>query len=244
MLGQRRRLGSPRRLRNQAWRYPASGLSAKLPQNAERFGRSRDYVGGPPRAGLGARVLRLLPAALAAYEFRYLIAHVADLGTVLPAAGSRPVALCGLLSLVVLAGFLLREGGRGIAARVPRPGWSLRFASSWALYSAAIAVLLFVPEVLREWSSVGSVHPLAHSVLAGGWSAVPAVLMVGLVLTASLHGVRWLLRKLVRPQPRASRAHASRMPIRRAAAEGHPAAAPLTAGWSDRGPPAAAPAVS
>jgi len=162
------------------------------------------------------------------------------MATVMQVAGSGAAALCGLVLLTALSGVFVREGGRGLGARVPRPGWSPRFLGSWLLCSAMLGALLIVPDVLHAWSALGPAQPLAHSVVAGGWSAVPAVLMVGLVLAATLHGVHWLLRKFVPLQPRGYDARSSVVAICGAAAGLHSSATPLRAGWSDRGPPAAA----
>ena len=66
------------------------------------------------------RLVRFLPAALAAYESRYLVAHLGSFGTLTQAAGSRLLTLFGLALVAVLAGVFLREGARGIAAPVPQ----------------------------------------------------------------------------------------------------------------------------
>jgi hypothetical protein len=182
------------------------------------------------------RVLRFLPAALAAYEFRYLIVHLRAFGTALQGTGSS-ATLCALLLLVAGAGCFLRESGRGLASRLPRPGWSLRFAGWWMLCSAVIAGLLVAAGLFQLMLASGQAQPLVQSVVAGAWSAVPTAGLVGLLLAASWCGARWLLVKLVRPRKRVGDLRSSPLVLCVAAAGQRPAAAPLRAGWSDRGPP-------
>jgi hypothetical protein len=176
---------------------------------------------------------------LAAYEFRYLIAHLAAFATVLQAAGSRPVTLGALVLLAAGAGSFLRESGRGLAASVPRPGWSLRFVGSWMLCSTALAALLVAADLLHALPAIGHAQPLAHLVAPGAWSMAPAVLLVGLVLAASLHGAHWLLLELVRLRRRPGEVRSPLVALCVAVVEQRCVAAPLRAGWSDRGPPTA-----
>jgi hypothetical protein len=184
------------------------------------------------------RVLRFLPAALAAYELRYLIVHLAAFGTALYEGRSGPVTLWAIVLLAVGAGSFLREAGRGLASRVPRPGWSLRFAGSWMLCSAVIAGTLVAAALFHLVPATGHAQPSLHSLLPGAWSAVPTVLLVGLLLAASLGGARWLLVKLVRLRKRAGDFRSPPLVLCVVGAGHRPAAAPLRAGWSDRGPPA------
>ncbi len=157
------------------------------------------------------------------------------------AAGSRSLTLFGLVLVAVLAGVFLREGARGIAAHLPRPNWSPHFVGSWLLCSATLAALLVAPGVLHSGSALGPAQALVHSAVTGGWSEVPAVLMVGLVLTASLHGVRRLLYELVRLHRRVYDVRWSPVATCGAPADlRRPTFAPLTVGWSDRGPPVTA----
>jgi hypothetical protein len=183
------------------------------------------------------RVLRFLPAVLAAYEFRYLIAHLAAFGTAFHGGGSGSPTLWATALVAVGAGSFLRESGRGLASRLPRPTWSLEFAGSWMLCSAVVAGLLAAAGLFHFVSATGHPQPFVNSVMAGAWSALPTVMLVGLLLAASLCGARWLLVKLVRPRKRAGEFRAPPRLLRLVGADRRPAAAPLTAGWSDRGPP-------
>jgi hypothetical protein len=187
------------------------------------------------------RVLRFLPAVLAAYEFRYLIVHLAAFGTAFHGGRSGSATLWATALVAVGAGSFLRESGRGLASRLPRPTWSLRFAGSWMLCSAVVAGLLAAAGLFHLVSATGHPQPFVNSVMAGAWSAVPTVMLVGLLLAGSLCGARWLLVKLVRPRKRACEFRAPPPVLRLVGADQRPAAAPLRAGWSDRGPPAGAP---
>ncbi len=206
--------------------YPAGDLSAPIQHNGPR---SR-----------AARLLRFLPAALAAYELRYLVVHlVAYATTVMHAAGSGSATLGVLALLAAGAAMFLRESGRGLAVSVPRPGWSRCFVGSWLFCSVALAVLLVAANLLHALPAVGHAQPLGLGV-AAAWPTVPAVLLAGLVLAASLRGARLLWFELVRLCRRTGSVRAPLLALRVAVVERRCAAAPLRAGWSDRGPPARA----
>jgi hypothetical protein len=178
-------------------------------------------------------------AALAAYQLRYLIVHLAWLGATLDGTSSRSGTVGAVVLLAIAAGLLLRHSGRGLAARVPRPaGWSLRFVGLWVLCTAVLAGLLGAAGLLHAVTSVGHVQPLTHSLVAGAWSAAPTVLSVGLLLAASLYGLRWLLFELGGERKRLGDLRALVSGSRVVSADLPPAVAPLGAGWSDRGPPA------
>jgi hypothetical protein len=184
-------------------------------------------------------MLRFLPAALAAYELRYLFIHLAAFATAARGAGSSSVTLWALVVLAVGAGVCLRESARGLAASVPRPGWSLTFVGSWMLCSAALAAFLIAANLFNALPDFGHTQLLVHSGVAGMWPAGSAVLLVGLVLAASLRGVRWLLLELVGLRHRAVAARAPSLVLLVLRVEQRVAVAPLRAGWSDRGPPTA-----
>lgn len=191
---------------------------------------------GYSRGGPG-RLLRLLPAVLAAYELRYLIAHLAVYASSLQGLSLTSPSLWGLVALAVGAGFLLRDGCRGLLARIRRPRWSLRFVGSWMLCSAVLVGLLGVTGLVHFAPVVGHAQPLTHLALAGAWSSVPTGLVVGLMLAASLCVVRRLLCAFVRQRRWLGQAQPPRFVLRLVSPVWPPAAAPLRAGWSDRGPP-------
>jgi hypothetical protein len=185
-------------------------------------------------------VLRLLPALLAVYELRYLIAHLTAFAMAPHGAGSGQLTLWAFVLLGAGSVWLVRESGRGLGLAVPRPGWSLRFVRSWMACSAGLAALLLAANLLHAPLAIGHAQPLAHSLAAGGWPAVPVVLLIGLVLAASLHGAHWFLLELGRVRQRPCELHASSLLLLSGSAEHRSAAAPLRAGWSGRGPPPAA----
>jgi len=196
-------------------------------------------VGFLRTGGGGRRLLRLLPAALAAYELRYLMAHLVAYASSLPGLGSHSSTLWALVALAVGAGFLLRVGCRGLAAGVPRPRWSLRFVGSWMLCSAALGGILAVAGLVHFAPAVGHAQPPTHLVLRGAWWTVPTVLTVGLLLAASRCGVRWLLYEFVHERQWLGDLQPPYFVLRLVSGVRRPATAPLRAGWSDRGPPPA-----
>lgn len=177
--------------------------------------------------------MRLLPAALALYEVRYLITHLLAYAVARQGPGASRVSVWVLLCLTVGAGLLLRGGCRGLAAGAPRPGWSLRFVGSWILCSAVLAGLLTLGGLLHVALTIGP----THTPIAGAWSGVPAALSVGLFLTAALSGMRRLLFDFVRARRWFGNVHPSRSVLGLVSAISPPRAVPLRAGWSDRGPP-------
>jgi hypothetical protein len=214
-------------------------LSTSIKQHAERHTISELIGAGRVHASAGAtRVLRFLPAVLGACEFRYVIRQVVPLVAALPGTGLP--TLLALALLAALSGLCLRESARGLARSLPRPGWSGALAGSWMLCSAALAALLLAANLAHVLPAIGPAQPLAHSVAAGGWSTAPAVLLVGLLLAASLSGARWLLLEFVRLRRAPDVPWHSGLSLPLISFAQPAVAAPLRAGWSDRGPPAAA----
>jgi hypothetical protein len=165
------------------------------------------------------RLVRLAPAALAAYELHSLLGSVAHAGAAvhwLQQLSLGSAAPWILLALAVGAGALLREMGRGLLA------------------------LLAVGALLG-----GTLDGHAHALLSGfgsvGWtSVIPLAVLAGLVITDAFDGVRWAVRALARLHGHPPhRLHPRRraLPVRRLTVIWQPAPAPLLAGWSGRGPP-------
>jgi hypothetical protein len=175
--------------------------------------------------GLRPRLLRLVPATLAAYELRRLFSVL--IGAAAHAGSGHPteLTLLALIGLVVMAGLILRESASGLAGRLPRAAWSLRLIATWLLGSAAIAALL------------GAAGLTDHGLASENWvGAVPAVLAGGLLLAVSARGAIWLLRDTCGLSPRLELSLPS--PLRLLPhAPSLGAVAPLRAGWSGRGPP-------
>jgi len=191
------------------------------------------------RAG---RLLRLAPAAMAAYELRYLITHLLRL-----VSGARAIhvpggpAALGLILVVAATGLLLRESGRGLSARAGTITFSLRLLRSWLVCSAGLGLLLVTVLAFSAATASGHADALAHAIGLGNWFATgPAVLVAGLLLALSVHGARWLLAR-VRSGPAPARRGGSVAALGSQVVSLRLAGAPLRAGWSDRGPPRVAP---
>lgn len=176
----------------------------------------------------------MAPAAIGVYELRFLIEHSPHLAA---SIGLHSLAAPAFLLLAIGAGFLVRESARGLAERFTRPAWSAKLFGSWVLCSAILTSAFCATELL----SAIAPEPLAHWASATNWpAAVPAIVVVGLLLAVAQRGMRWLLvsvgglRSSLRPARRAP--HKLWVAIVELAV----ATAPLQVGWSDRGPPSAA----
>lgn len=178
---------------------------------------------------LKIRVLaRLIPAALAVYELRFLASAIneRELLRVITALDPRSAGAWVALLLAAALLRMLRETGRGLGASLSRPRFSLQLTVSWLACTTAL------------------IGALAVTGGAGGvLGALPAALCVGLVLAASFHGACWALRELryvatprVRPPQVTALALTTLVPAR--------PPTPLLFGWSDRGPPQASAAAS
>jgi hypothetical protein len=163
-----------------------------------------------------ARVAAALLAVLALHVL------VSDLGH----ATRLHVATPWILIAVALGGgVMLREAGRGLAQRLPRPRWSPSFVGAWAGSSGLLLTVL-----LASGGSLGSG--------ASTSIAVAVAVGVGLVLAASLQGVRRLLCSMAPLRdPIHVRCRASPALMACALTLFAKVPAPLLAGWSDRGPP-------
>jgi hypothetical protein len=190
-------------------------------------------------------IARAIPAALAAYELRYLLASLGSAG-----AGLRWIArvdehssgpwIVALLAIGVC--LMLREISRGLVERASRPRWSVVLVGWWLLCSSALIATFCSVEVVRSLVAVGHPAGLAQVVGPGGWSSMAAALCLGFLLAASFQGAWRVLREVVRWRARHVPS-ARRRPVLLRSAEviRLPAAAPLLAGWSERGPPAGSP---
>lgn len=162
------------------------------------------------------RLVRLAPASIAVYELHSLLGSAAHAGAAihwLRALSRGSAAPWILLALAVVAGALLREMGRGLAALL------------------AVGVLLG-----------GTLDGHGHAFVSGfgsvEWSfAVPVALLAGLVLADAFHGVRWAVRALARLHGHPPHPPRRALPVRRFTVTWQAVPAPLLAGWSGRGPP-------
>ena len=191
-------------------------------------------------------ITRLLPVALmpagalAVHELRYWLAFGSHASAALAQQGHaylHSLVPWMVLSLGLVLGGFLRAIGRAWAGERSPARWSLSLVALWLLCAGSLLVIYAGQETLEGLVATG--HPGGWAAVFGygGWWAIPAALCVGLVLAASYHGARWVLRTV-----------ATRARRRRAAAARTPLAAPLrslvpvrrelvAAGWSLRGPP-------
>lgn len=190
-------------------------------------------------------IARVIPAALAAYELRYLLASLGSVG-----AGLRWIAradehssgpwIVALLAIGVC--LMLREISRGLVKRALRPRWSVVLVGLWLLCSSALVAIFCCGEVFRSLVAFGHPVELAQVFGPGGWSSMPAALCLGFLLAASLQGAWWVLREVVRWRARHIPSRRRRpVALRSTEVVRLPAAVPLLAGWSERGPPAGRP---
>jgi hypothetical protein len=187
-------------------------------------------------------VARVIPAAFAVFELRYLLASLARTGGALQwvaRSSMHSASLWLLLLLAIGACWMLREMGRGLVGRAARPRWSVALVCMWLLCSSALVALVCCELVLLGRATAGHSAGLPYAVFGpAAWSSVLAALCFGFLLAASLQGVWRVLRGV-------ARIWVGQIPSRRqrvvagcpAQVVALPAAVPLLAGWSDRGPP-------
>jgi len=187
-------------------------------------------------------VARVIPAAFAVFELRYLLASLANAGGALEWAARSNMHSASLWLLLLLAAgacWMLREIGRDLVRRTSRPRWSLALVCVWLLCSSALVALFCCELVLLGRATAGQSAGVPAAVFGpAGWSSALAALSFGFLLAASLQGVWRVLREVGRIRTgeipsRPQRAVAARL----AEVVAPPAAVPLLAGWSDRGPP-------
>jgi hypothetical protein len=185
---------------------------------------------------------RVIPAAFAVFELRYMLASVARAGSGVEWAARSGLHSASVWLLLLLAAggcWMLRETGRGVVRLASRPHWSLALVCAWLLCSSAFVALFCAELVLRSSVMSGHAPGLPSAVLGPtGWSSLLAALCLGFLLAASLQGVWLVLREVARiwsgqVPSRRRRVLAARLVEVAALA----AAVPLLAGWSDRGPP-------
>jgi hypothetical protein len=197
------------------------------------------------RRGIGLRGLApvaLVPAgALAVHQLRYWLAFHGSAGVELQRQGH--AYLHSLVPWIVLlvaaaAGLFLRALGRSLGGHCSLPRYALSFAALWVISAACLVAIYICQECLEGVFAAGHPAGLAGIFAYGGWWAVPAAVLVALVLTAALHGARWVLREVAQRYGRARR-RPSVLPVPRrfVSLVLAPWPTPLADGWSDRGPP-------
>jgi hypothetical protein len=199
------------------------------------------------RAERGGFVTRLAPVALvpagafAVHQLRYWLTYGSHTGAQLQAQGHsylHSVVPWIVLVLALAVGGFLRGLGRAMGGECSLPRYTASLAAMWLTCSACLLAVYVSQEFLEGLVAAGHPAGLAGIFGYGGWWSIPASLAVGLVLASILHGARWVLREAVlRSRMRAP------APVRRAPAVRGPFSvpaprlAPLSRGWSGRGPP-------
>jgi hypothetical protein len=186
--------------------------------------------------------LALMPAgAFAVHQLRYWLAFGSRAGAELQAQGHsylHSLVPWIVLFIAVAAGVFLRALSRALSGRCSLPRYTLSFAALWLVCAACLVALYVAQEFLEGLFATGHPGGLIGIFGDAGWWSGPAALAVGLVLATVFHGARWVVREVAerhrRPVGRARRRLlAARLP-RDATL---PRLAPLSDGWSGRGPP-------
>jgi hypothetical protein len=197
--------------------------------------------------GIGARVAGfahvalLPPAAFAVHQLRYWLAFGGQAGVELQRTGHsylHSVVPWLVLLLALTIGVFLRALGRAFAGHTSPARFTLSLTAMWVVCSTALVAIFACQELLEGLFATG--HPAGWVGIFGygGWWSIPAALSVGLVLAVVLHGARWLVRKVARPQVRAHAPVIGPAPrVARPSDALLAAPAPLVSGWSGRGPP-------
>jgi hypothetical protein len=185
--------------------------------------------------------LALMPAAaFAVHQLRYWLAYGDGAGAALTRQGHaylHSLAPWLVLLLALAAGAFLRALGRAFSGHVSVRRYTLSFAALWLACAASLIAIYAVQELLESLLMTGHPAGLAGVFGYGGWWAVPASVLVGLVVAALLHGARWALQAVAEryaaPVPLAPCSPCAR-PRRDVLV---PRLAPVASGWSGRGPP-------
>jgi hypothetical protein len=207
--------------------------------------RARTVTGVPPapRAHtLQATVhaAPLVPAAFAVHQLRYLLAYGSGAGSELGRSGHAYLhsVVPWMAAVAALGcGLMLHRAGRACARYASPAACSASFLALWLGCALALVAIFTCQELLEGVWATGHPVGLAGVFGYGGWWALPAAGCLGLVLAAAFHGARWMAERIALHRaggPRRVRSAPARSP---AIAAAIPSAAPIAAGWSERGPP-------
>lgn len=192
--------------------------------------------------GSRLRLIALLSvAAWSVHELRYALAFGGHSAGALQASGHGYLELiCPLVGLLVLAavGQLLhavtrrhaRAGGRAMS--LPR---------SWALLTGALVAIFTAQELLEGALSTGHPPGLAGLVGSGGWLALPAATLAGLLCALVLREAGDAVQATVVPAPDLTILVARATSVLLRTADARPRALPLARHLAGRGPPVLVP---
>lgn len=197
---------------------------------------------------LGARagatwIVRIAPlpaAAFAVHQLRYVLAYGSKSGVELQETGHsylHSVVPWIVLCLAVTVGGFLWSLGRALAAQTPLPRHRLSLAAMWVVCSVCLVVIFATQEFLEGVFATGHPAGLVGIFGYGGWWSIPVATCAGLVLAVWFHSARWVLRVVAGRRGRWPGARATARAVLGPVEVLLVPAAPLCAGWSDRGPP-------
>lgn len=187
-----------------------------------------------------ARIAPLPPAAFAVHQLRYLLAYGGSAGVELQRTGHsylHSIVPWIVLCVAVVVGGFLWTLGRTLAAQTSLPRHGVSLAGMWVVCSVCLVAIFATQEFLEGVFATGHPTGLVGIFGYGGWWSIPAAACVGLVLALWFHGARWVLREVARRRARWPGGWAAALPVLGPVEVWLAPAAPLCAGWSDRGPP-------
>jgi hypothetical protein len=141
------------------------------------------------------------------------------------------------LSVAVALGSFLRALARALGGNSTLPRYTLSFAALWIICFACLLGIYVLQEFLEGLFATGHPSGLAGIFGFGGAWSIPAALAVALVLTAVLHGARWVLGEVAQRRAAAARFARAVASATASVVVLPPRPAQLALGWSDRGPP-------
>jgi hypothetical protein len=181
------------------------------------------------------------PAAFAVHQLRYWFAFHGQMGLELQRQGHAYLhsLVPWIVLLIALAvGVFLRALGGALSGHCSIPRYTFSFAFLWLVCAACLLALYASQELLEGTFVTGHPAGLVGVFGYGGWWSIPAALGVGLVLAASFHGARWVLRETARRRAGRSLAPARTAVVARAPRDlSLPRMAALAGGCSGRSPP-------
>jgi hypothetical protein len=193
----------------------------------------------PALRGLAQAAL-LPPAALAVHELRYLLAFGPHAGLELQRQGHsylHSLVPWIVLLLAVAVGLFLGALGRALRGQSSLPRYTASFLALWLLCAVSLTLIYVAQELLEGLFAAGHPTALAGIFGYGGSWAIPAALVVGLVLAALLHGAREVIEQVARRWAAPPRTASGLLSARPSRASWIPGILPLANGWSGRGPP-------
>jgi hypothetical protein len=187
-----------------------------------------------------ARIAPLPPAAFAVHQLRYLLAYGGGTGVELQRTGHsylHSVVPWIVLCVAVMVGGFLWTLGRALAVQSSLPRYSVSLAGMWVVCSVCLVAIFATQEFLEGLFATGHPAGLVGVFGDGGWWSIPMAVCVGLLLAVWFHGARWVVREVARRRTRRRGAWVAALLALGPVEVLLVPAAPLCAGWSDRGPP-------